>query len=101
MTDLEKRTDEELLAAESCNIGDTKPYVLIREWRERCLTAEPNARRYEWLRDPKTDVALVLDKQVGESTPGLCGEASGFNYEYRAGEELDAAIDSAMSERGA
>ncbi|WP_208281121.1 zinc finger-like domain-containing protein [Massilia oculi] len=59
---------------------------------------EKDAARYRWLRDPDTDVALVLDKRTGfvppdESVPGVGGYST---YEYRAGEELDAAIDAAM-----
>lgn len=58
-----------------------------------------DAERYRWLRNPDTDVALVLDKRTGfvppdESVPGAGGF---YTYEYRAGEELDAAIDAAMA----
>ena len=44
-----------------------------------------DAERYRWLRNPDQDVALVLDKMVSSGV-----------YEYRAGDELDAAIDAAM-----
>lgn len=58
-----------------------------------------DAARYRWLRDPQTDVALVLAKRTGyvpadESIPGIGGY---YTYEYRAGEELDAAIDDALA----
>lgn len=58
-----------------------------------------DAARYRWLRDPKADPALVLDKRTGyvpedESVPGVGGY---HTYEYRAGEELDAAIDAALA----
>ena len=58
-----------------------------------------DAARYRWLRDPQTDVALVLDKRTGyvpedESVPGVGGY---HTYEYRAGEELDAAIVAALA----
>lgn len=58
-----------------------------------------DAARYRWLRDPKSDPALVLDKRTGyvpvdETIPGVGGY---HTYEYRAGEELDAAIDAAIS----
>ncbi|KNE28145.1 hypothetical protein [Achromobacter spanius] len=58
-----------------------------------------DAKRYRWLRDPKTDPALVLDKRTGyvpedESVPGVGGY---HTYEYRAGEELDAAIDASIA----
>jgi hypothetical protein len=43
-----------------------------------------DAARYQWLRDPDQAVGHVIDKK------------SGSIWEYRAGEELDAAIDAAM-----
>ena len=45
-----------------------------------------DAGRYRWLRNPDQDVALVLDKMVSSGV-----------YEYRAGDELDTAIDTAMA----
>ena len=51
-----------------------------------------DAARYRWLRSPTSDVCRVIDKPV----PG----AHGFDYEYRTGEELDAAIDAAMKGEG-
>lgn len=62
------------------------------------LSEELDARRYRWLRDPDVDVALVIDKVTGDvpTTEGLAG--GGYKlYEYRAGEELDAAIDNAIA----
>lgn len=58
-----------------------------------------DAARYRWLRDPRTDVALVLYKRTGyvpadESIPGIGGY---HTYEYRAGEELDTVIDAAIA----
>ena len=58
-----------------------------------------DAARYRWLRDPTTDVALVLDKRTGyvpadEQVPGV---GDYYTYEYRAGIELDAAIDAAIA----
>ena len=58
-----------------------------------------DAARYRWLRDPTTDVSLVLDKRTGyvpadEQVPGV---GDYYTYEYRAGIELDAAIDSALA----
>lgn len=47
-----------------------------------------DAERYRWLRDPE-------NKLVGESPSGI-----GI-WEYRAGDELDAAIDAAMAGTGA
>lgn len=68
----------------------------------RAASAQDDAKdaaRYRWLRDPQSDVALVLDKQTGyvpedERIPGIGGY---HTYEYRAGEELDAAIDEAIA----
>lgn len=44
-----------------------------------------DAARYRWLRSPTQDVGNVIDKQVVEGV-----------WEYRAGDELDSAIDAAM-----
>lgn len=57
-----------------------------------------DAERYRWLRNPDQDVSLVLDKRAGwvpedESVPGVGGY---HIYEYRAGTELDEAIDAAI-----
>jgi len=59
---------------------------------------ERDAARYRWLRNPDTDVALVIDKQTGFVNPmeGVPGVGGYHTYEYRAGDELDAAIDAAM-----
>jgi hypothetical protein len=64
---------------------------------------ERDAARYRWLRNPSIDVGLVLDKRTGwvppdESCPGVGGY---HTYEYRAGEELDAAIDAAIASSAA
>lgn len=56
---------------------------------------EKDAARYQWLRAPTSAVGLVIDKVSGEHE-GLYGEAI-KDYEYRAGEELDIAIDAAMN----
>ena len=63
----------------------------------KLATLEADAERYRWLRDPTTDVSLVLDKRTSwvppdENVPGVGGY---HTYEYRAGDELDAAIDAA------
>lgn len=62
-----------------------------------------DAARYRWLRNPDTNVALVLDKRTGwvppdDAVPGVGGY---HTYEYRAGDELDAAIDAARADQGA
>ncbi|OAD17158.1 hypothetical protein [Achromobacter insolitus] len=78
--------------------------VFIAGWNARPADAPAagdalDAARYRWLRDPQTDVALVLDKRTGyvpvdERFPNVGGY---HTYEYRAGEELDAAIDAALA----
>jgi hypothetical protein len=68
---------------------------------EARATAAEDARdadRYRWLRDAKANVAQVLDKKTDwippdEVVPGVGGY---WVYEYRAGDELDEAIDAAM-----
>jgi hypothetical protein len=57
-----------------------------------------DAARYRWLRNPDIDVGLVLDKRTGWVPPeeGMPGIGGYHTYEYRAGDELDAAIDQAM-----
>lgn len=67
--------------------------------RAQLASAQKDAERYRWLRDTETDVSLVLDKQTGwvppdENVPGIGGY---HTYEYRAGEELDQAIDAARA----
>lgn len=61
-----------------------------------------DAARYRWLRNPDQDVGLVLDKRTewvppDDAVPGVGGY---WMYEYRAGEELDAAIDAALAQAG-
>lgn len=69
-------------------LAHTVPVVLASDHdallAERDALAK-DAERYRWLRNPDQDVALVLDKMVSSGV-----------YEYRAGDELDAAIDAAM-----
>lgn len=62
--------------------------------------AVADAERYRWLRNPSQDVGLVLDKVVGETPMDEQGYGGYKHYEYRAGEELDAAIDAARSVGG-
>lgn len=60
---------------------------------ERLEAAEKDATRYRWLRNPDQDVGNVIDKRIG--TPH---DITGV-WEYRAGDELDNAIDAAMKEK--
>lgn len=59
----------------------------LEQAKRECEELRAYAERYRWVRNPDQDVSLVLDKRV---SPGV--------YEYRAGEELDEAIDAAMQE---
>lgn len=60
-----------------------------------------DAERYRWLRNPDQDVSLVLDKVVGETPIDDLWGGGYKRYEYRCGEDLDAAIDAAMQKGGA
>ena len=95
-------TNEELaLIAErpTCCKPFGETVSLSRVERDELVALARDGMRYRWLRDPQTDVALVLDKRTGyvpvdERFPNVGGY---HTYEYRAGEELDAAIDAAMA----
>lgn len=83
------------------------PYVLftdhervLGELRAEIEALVKDADRYRWLRNPRQDVGLVLDKVVGETPMDEQGFGGYKHYEYRSGEELDIAIDAAMKERG-
>ncbi len=58
-----------------------------------------DAARYRWLRNPAQDVALVLDKRTkfAPEDESVLGVGGYHIYEYRAGDELDSAIDAAMA----
>jgi len=59
---------------------------------------ERDAARYRWLRDPESKPALVLDKVTGYVPWHEGTDTGGYStYEYRCGDELDAAIDAALS----
>lgn len=93
-----ERLRADFSALQHAIVGDTGASAILTVERLRA-----DAERYRWLRDPTTDVALVLDKRTGwvpedESVPGVGGY---HTYEYRAGEELDAAIDAASAGRAA
>lgn len=60
--------------------------------------AQKDAERYRWLRNPTQDVALVIDKVTGEVPADEFGCGGYRTYEYRAGDELDAAIDAALEQ---
>ena len=57
-----------------------------------------DAERYRWLRNPDSNPAKVIDKLVSWAPLSDDGMTGGYgNYEYRAGEELDSAIDAAIA----
>lgn len=57
-----------------------------------------DAERYRWLRNPTSDVGLVIDKVTGEVPYHEGTHTGGYaTYEYRAGDELDSAIDAALA----
>ncbi len=55
-----------------------------------------DAERYQWLRNPAIDPGRVIDKRVRHVGPD--GETDSIDWEYRGGDELDAAIDAAMDD---
>lgn len=78
---------------------------VLHEWAERAkaaerqlVDAEKDAQRYRWLRDPESSVGSVMDKAVGYTPYDAGTQTGGYtDYEYRAGAELDAAIDAAIA----
>lgn len=91
------KTYNELVLAQT-KLDDSLTSRQLLELLDRLEKAEKDAERYRWLRSPDTDVSLVMDKRTGWVPPDERVEGVGgyHTYEYRAGEELDAAIDAAM-----
>jgi len=98
-----------------CDLGSLLCYESIESEQDACVAyvaaANPaavlaliaenealrkDADRYRWLREPARDVGLVLDKKTGHVPVDDMGFGGYGIYEYRAGEELDGAIDAAM-----
>lgn len=79
----------------ACHVGPS----VIRDLIARLRAAEKDAARYRWLRNPAQDVAMVLDKVTGHVPVDSFGAGGYATYEYRAGEELDQAIDTAMEQQ--
>jgi hypothetical protein len=72
------------------------PLPRASEQADEAVTLD--AERYRWLRNPSQDVSLVLDKVVGETPLSEDGLSGGYkHYEYRSGDDLDAAIDAARA----
>ena len=67
--------------------ANTKLYTAPQPDRTAELVAD--AARYRWLRDINNNINRIIDKVVGELPSGSP------IVEFRAGEELDAAIDKA------
>ena len=83
---------EEAIAAYDPNCG-------ARTVRMVDDTVRVDAERYRWLRNPTSDVGLVIDKVSGEVPYHEGTRTGGYaTYEYRAGDELDAAIDAARAQ---
>ncbi|AKE70322.1 TPA: hypothetical protein ACGJ7L_006471 [Pseudomonas aeruginosa] len=97
-------SDEQLAELEGYSqhpafLGDEDSAITMGELRgliARLRAAEADAKRYRWLRNPDQDVSLVLDKVSGEVPADEFGCGGYLAYEYRSGDELDAAIDAAM-----
>ncbi|MFU3956806.1 hypothetical protein ACM7EA_30695 [Pseudomonas aeruginosa] len=97
-------SDEQLAELEGYSqhdafLGDEDAAITMGELRgliARLRAAEADAKRYRWLRNPDQDVSLVLDKVSGEVPADEFGCGGYLAYEYRSGDELDAAIDAAM-----
>ncbi|MCS9380851.1 hypothetical protein N1E52_26640 [Pseudomonas aeruginosa] len=96
-------SDEQLDVAErlsvSREVSATATWILngtVSAIIARLRAAEADAKRYRWLRNPDQDVSLVLDKVSGKVPADEFGCGGYLTYEYRSGDELDAAIDAAM-----
>lgn len=76
--------------ANSCVNAEKKESKRIRDENE---SLKKDAARYRWLRDESIDPGSVIDKKIGHSYVGDYPI-----YEYRAGQELDDAIDAEMIE---
>lgn len=84
--------DDDQNEANATHIAQANPSAVL-ELITRLRAAEKDAARYHWLRNPDQDVGNVIDKRIG--TPH---DITGV-WEYRAGDELDNAIDDAMKEK--
>lgn len=80
--------------------ADADQMLKSAEWAwhasRECIFIESlkkDAARYRWLRDESIDPGSVIDKKIGHSYVGDYPI-----YEYRAGQELDDAIDAEMIE---
>lgn len=67
----------------------------IEKLKNENESLKKDAARYRWLRDESIDPGAVIDKKVGTFN----SEDGGYPiWEYRAGKDLDDAIDTAMIE---
>lgn len=91
-------TPDELRGAASFSPGNQTIAAMLRQAAEDC----EDAQRYRWLRDPNSSVGLVIDKLTGEMPYDEGTRTGGYGiYEYRAGQELDEAIDRARTQEQA
>lgn len=93
--------------AESIELTDCRAdelatiYVAAKELRRLHAENESlrkDAGRYRWLRNPEIHVGNIIDKRTTYNEVTDFGTGGYWNYEYRAGEDLDQAIDAAMGE---
>ncbi|HGP0289702.1 TPA: hypothetical protein ACLEZY_001087 [Pseudomonas aeruginosa] len=91
----EKAIEEMCFAEETLTVKQAKA-LYDAGYRRQDEAIKRNADRYLWLRNPDQDVSLVLDKVSGEVPADEFGCGGYRTYEYRSGDELDAAIDAAM-----
>ncbi|HFX1372241.1 TPA: hypothetical protein ACRL92_005762 [Pseudomonas aeruginosa] len=94
----EKAIEEMCFAEETLTVKQAKA-LYEAGYRRQEEEIKRNADRYLWLRNPDQDVSLVLDKVSGEVPADEFGCGGYRTYEYRSGDELDAAIDAAMERR--
>ena len=83
--------DKQVEALTNSNKACEDCFIEMRAERD---ALKADAERYRWLRNPDTDPAAVIDKQV--PWVNLDGDTQTI-WEYKAGEELDAAIDAART----
>ena len=80
-----------------CSLGFLQH--IPEEVRETTKALRLDAERYRWLRDPTSDVAQIVDKVTGEAPYDESFGTGGYKtYEYRAGADLDASVDTAMAQ---
>ena len=87
-----RRFDHASRNADAAFIAGANPAAVL-ELISEVESLKKDAARYRWLRDESIDPGSVIDKKIGHSYVGDYPI-----YEYRAGQELDDAIDAEMIE---